>query len=102
MCQEMHTVDNLKRSHYKEFTIISKAADGRMTESKRKFCVTKQSKERDRLVEQTKAAQRVGGSQSQSLLFSAAPGNAFSDRFPLHFCWISAEFNNENYAFVAE
>ena len=98
----MHTMYNLKRNHNKEFTIISKAADGRMTESKRKFCVTKQSKERDRLVEQTKAAQRAGGSQSQSLLLSAAPGNAFSDRFPLHFCWISAELKNENYPFIAE
>jgi len=67
----MHTEDNLKRSHYKEYTIISKAADGKISETKRRFCVTKQSKERDRLVAQTKAAQRPGG--SQSLLFSAAP-----------------------------
>ena len=97
VCREMHSVDNLKRSHYKEFTptIISSAADGSMTESKRNFCVTLQSKERDRLVAQTKA-RRAGG--SQSLLFSAAPGNAFPDRIPSHFCWISAEFNNQNYA----
>ena len=97
VCQEMHSVDNLKRSHYKEFTIISKAADGSMTESKRNFCVTVQSKERDRLVAQTKAARRPGG--SQSLLFSAAPGNAFPNRIPSHFCWTSAEFNNQNYPF---
>ena len=103
VCQEMHSVDNLKRSHYKEFTIISKAADGSMTESKRNFCVTVQSKERDRLVAQTKAARRPSGSQSLlSTAFSAAPGNAFPDRIPSHFCWISAEFNNQNYPVIAE
>ena len=97
VCHEPHTAENLKRSHYKELTIFSRAPDGSMTERKQKFCVTMQSKERDRLVAQTKAAQQAGG--YQSLLFSAAPGNAFPDRIPSHFCWIYAEFNNQNYPF---
>ena len=81
-------MENLKRSDYKEFTVISRAADGSMTESKQKFCATMQSKGRDRLKAQTKAALQAGG--SQSLLFSAPPaaatGNALSDRFSQHFC----------------
>jgi hypothetical protein len=52
VCDEPHTAENLKRSHYKELTIVSRAPDGSMTERKQKFCVTMQSKERDRLVAQ--------------------------------------------------
>jgi len=52
VCNEPHTAENLKRSHYKELTIVSRAPDGSMTERKQKFCVTMQSKERDRLVAQ--------------------------------------------------